>query len=302
VAAKGDPGASGSGTGTINAGTAGQVAVYTGAGTTVGGTTLAANGVVLGGGSNAPTVAAADSTTTHALFATAGAPAFRAIAPGDLPTLNQSTTGTAANVTGVVGVVNGGTGTASTLSGLVRGSGSAMTAAELSGDATTSGSNVVTIAASAVTTAKIAAGQVTSAKQSVEPTRRTVCILIGTKNASAALADTDLADSDLYMLTAAGTLVEVTVRADAGTPGIILGRDRAGSVVNLTSAALSTAASGAVACANAGGTTGINGATTCSSTLQNTSLLAGDWILPVSGTAGGTAKQVSACFTFVTVN
>lgn len=46
----------------------------------------------------------------------------------------------------VLPVANGGTGTASTLTGLVRGSGSAMTAAELSGDATTSGSNVVTVA------------------------------------------------------------------------------------------------------------------------------------------------------------
>ncbi len=43
-------------------------------------------------------------------------------------------------------VANGGTGTASTLTGLVRGSASAMTAAELSGDATTSGSNAVTVA------------------------------------------------------------------------------------------------------------------------------------------------------------
>lgn len=41
-------------------------------------------------------------------------------------------------------VASGGTGTASTLTGLVRGSASAMTAAELSGDCTTSGSNAVT--------------------------------------------------------------------------------------------------------------------------------------------------------------
>jgi hypothetical protein len=42
-------------------------------------------------------------------------------------------------------VAQGGTGTASTLTGLVRGSASAMTAAELSGDATTSGSNAVSV-------------------------------------------------------------------------------------------------------------------------------------------------------------
>jgi hypothetical protein len=43
-----------------------------------------------------------------------------------------------------VSIANGGTGTASTLTGLVRGNASAMTAAELSGDCTTSGSNSVT--------------------------------------------------------------------------------------------------------------------------------------------------------------
>jgi len=40
----------------------------------------------------------------------AGVPTFRAIVAADVPTLNQNTTGTASNVTGVVAVVNGGTG------------------------------------------------------------------------------------------------------------------------------------------------------------------------------------------------
>jgi hypothetical protein len=51
----------------------------------------------------------------------------------------------ATQVTGTLGIAHGGTGTGSTLTGLLRGSGSAMTAAELSGDATTSGSNAVTV-------------------------------------------------------------------------------------------------------------------------------------------------------------
>jgi hypothetical protein len=46
----------------------------------------------------------------------AGAPTFRAIVAADIPTLNQNTTGTAANVTGIVAVANGGT-NASTASG-----------------------------------------------------------------------------------------------------------------------------------------------------------------------------------------
>ena len=40
----------------------------------------------------------------------AGAPTFRAIVAADVPTLNQNTTGTAANVTGVVAIANGGSG------------------------------------------------------------------------------------------------------------------------------------------------------------------------------------------------
>jgi len=40
----------------------------------------------------------------------AGTPSFRALVASDIPTLNQNTTGTAANVTGTVAVANGGTG------------------------------------------------------------------------------------------------------------------------------------------------------------------------------------------------
>ena len=43
---------------------------------------------------------------------TTGVPTFRAVVAADIPTLNQNTTGTAANVTGVVAVANGGSGTA----------------------------------------------------------------------------------------------------------------------------------------------------------------------------------------------
>lgn len=53
---------------------------------------------------------------------------------------------TDAALSSAVTIAKGGTGTGSTLTGLVRGSASAMTAAELSGDVTTSGSNAVTLA------------------------------------------------------------------------------------------------------------------------------------------------------------
>ena len=58
------------------------------------------------------------SQTANQFFAApngaAGVPSFRGIVAADIPTLNQNTTGTASNVTGIVGVANGGTG-ASTL-------------------------------------------------------------------------------------------------------------------------------------------------------------------------------------------
>jgi len=41
---------------------------------------------------------------------TAGVPTFRAVVASDIPTLNQNTTGTSANVTGTVAIANGGTG------------------------------------------------------------------------------------------------------------------------------------------------------------------------------------------------
>jgi hypothetical protein len=49
---------------------------------------------------------------------TAGVPTFRAIVAADIPTLNQNTTGTAANVTGTVAIANGGTGATSAAAAL----------------------------------------------------------------------------------------------------------------------------------------------------------------------------------------
>lgn len=59
----------------------------------------AANQVAYFSGGTVITGTATDTNTAHALFATATAPAFRAITAGDIPTLNQSTTGNAATAT-----------------------------------------------------------------------------------------------------------------------------------------------------------------------------------------------------------
>ena len=47
---------------------------------------LTSNSVVIGGGSRATATIGSDTTTSHALFATAGAPAFRALLTSDVPT------------------------------------------------------------------------------------------------------------------------------------------------------------------------------------------------------------------------
>ena len=68
---------------------------------------LTSNAVVIGGGSQATSTISADTTTTHALFATAGAPAFRAIATGDLPAVPLSGLATQATNTIVANVTSG---------------------------------------------------------------------------------------------------------------------------------------------------------------------------------------------------
>jgi hypothetical protein len=173
----------------------------------------------------------------------------------------------------------------------MRGNASAMTAAELSGDVTTSGSNATTIAANAVT----------AAKSAVVLTRRTCTISIPGSGGSGVLLDADFGvtlDGQDCFISAPSTLVEVSVRADAGTPNVIPQRDRLGTAVNIVSSALATAAAGAQACSKTSGVTGLDGATTCSATLQNTSLSAGDWIGIASGTAGGVAKRMSIAITY----
>jgi hypothetical protein len=74
--------------------------------------------VLVSGGAGAPTWGSAlivsDQAANLVYAGPAAGPAaptgFRSLVSADIPTLNQNTTGTAANVTGVVAVVNGGTG------------------------------------------------------------------------------------------------------------------------------------------------------------------------------------------------
>ncbi len=92
-------------------------------------TSVSASSPVASTGGTAPTISLASnygdtqnpyaSKTANTILAApngiAGVPTFRAIVAADIPTLNQNTTGTAANVTGTVAVANGGTGATSAL-------------------------------------------------------------------------------------------------------------------------------------------------------------------------------------------
>ena len=113
-------------------GTAGQVLTSAGSGTAPTWTTPATGSVtsvtgtspVVSSGGTTPAISLASAygdtlnpyaskTANYVLAAPNGAsgvPTFRAVVAADIPTLNQNTTGTSANVTGVVAIANGGSG------------------------------------------------------------------------------------------------------------------------------------------------------------------------------------------------
>lgn len=178
---------------------------------------------------------------------------------------------------------------------------STITNGDLSGDVSTSGTLTTTIAANAVGSSKMA----------VVNTRRVCSMVIGAENGSA-IVDGDLGPQGQQCKVAyAATVVEIDVNADAGTPNVIVRKKHCATFTtgvctswtstDLLSSALAAAASNFDACSNTGGTTGLDGGTTCSATLQNTSLAIGDWIELKSGTAGGVAKRMSIDVVF-TVN
>jgi hypothetical protein len=99
---------------TTNVGTVTSVSgTGTVSGLSLSGTVTTAGSLTLGGTLAVLPSNFASQTANTVLAApngSAGVPTFRAIVAADIPTLNQNTTGTAANVTGIVAVANGGTG------------------------------------------------------------------------------------------------------------------------------------------------------------------------------------------------
>jgi hypothetical protein len=128
---------------------------------------------------------------------------------------------------------------------------------------------------------------------------RRICDIPVGNQAESAITNAQLGPQRrLCFIPTAATIVEMDVAADDGTPNVIVGLNHAGTVSNIVSSALATATSGGIACSNTGGTTGIDGATKCSATLQNTSVAAGDYLELVSGTAGGKAKLMTIHVTY----
>jgi hypothetical protein len=113
------------------------------------------------------------------------------------------------------------------------------------------------------------------------------------KTGTAALANADLGPQPgVCFIPGAATVLEIDVRANTGAPAITMGVDHGGTVSNLVSSALATAGSGGRACSKVTAVAGIDG-TTCSATLQNTTIAAGDYIQAVSGTADGVATWMT---------
>jgi len=138
----------------------------------------------------------------------------------------------------------------------------------------------------------VPANGITSSQLAVVNTDRSAAIDLGADNASSALVDADIGPQlNKFQIPYAATIFEIDVISDAGTPNVIVQKNHLGTPSDLLSSALAASSSGT--CSNVSGTTGVNGSTTCSATLQNTSIAAGDWIGLTSGTAGGTAKTLN---------
>jgi len=172
--------ARGNGTGTITAASAGtDYSAGTSALTTgVLKSTTTTGALSIAGGSDLNSTFGSQTAKTFyaAPNGSSGTPSFRAIAVSDVPTLNQNTTGTAANVTGTVAVGNGGTGTATTPTNgqIPIGNGSGYTLGTISGTGTvsvTNGTGTISINGSGLSNPMTSVGDLIVGGTSGTPTR-----------------------------------------------------------------------------------------------------------------------------------
>ena len=193
----------------------------------------------------------ASKTANHVLAApdgSAGVPTFRAVVAADIPTLNQNTTGTASNVTGIVAVANGGTGTATpslvagtnitisgsfpnqTINSTASGSGTVTSVAATvpsflavtGSPITTSGTLAITLSGTALPIANGGTGATTLAGASIATYAGTETLTNKridprvTSAASASSLTPDISVSDVYAYTALAA--GLTINAPTGTP------------------------------------------------------------------------------------
>ncbi len=129
-----------------------------------------------------------------------------AIQAGDVPTLNQNTTGTASNVTGVVAVANGGTG-ATTLTGIIKGNGTgAFTAAVAGTDYLAAGTAVLKTGDTMSGALTIStAGTGTSLTVSNAATATSDCVVITNQGTGRSLIVNDVSgDATPFVIDASG--------------------------------------------------------------------------------------------------
>jgi hypothetical protein len=220
----------------------------TGSGGTI--TSVGATAPVASSGGTAPTISLnanygdtlnpyASKTANFFLAApngTAGVPTFRAIAAADIPTLNQNTTGTAANVTGIVAVANGGTGVTTAQAEMNRVAGAVTSGSYLRGN----GTNVVMSA--------IQAGDVPTLNQNTTGTAGNVTGTVAVANGGSGQTTAQNA-----MNTFAGGVTNAQYLRGNGT-NVVLSAIQAGDVPTLNQNTTGTAGNvtGTVAIANGG--------------------------------------------------
>ena len=194
----------------IGAGTGGgSVTSVSGTGTVSGITlsgTVTTSGSLTLGGTLAVTPSDFSSQAANTFLAapngSAGVPTFRAIVAADVPTLNQNTTGTASNVTGVVAVANGGSGQTTAQTAMNTFAGAVTSGQYLRGN----GTNVVMSAIQAADVPTL--NQNTTGSAATLTTGRTISI-------SGDLTYTSPSFDGSANVTAAGTLA--TVNANVGS-------------------------------------------------------------------------------------
>ena len=269
------------------AGTSGGIPYFNSGTTWASSAALTHYGVVYGGGgAGAPVSTAADTTTTHALFATATAPAFRAIATTDIPTLNQNTTGTSGGVTGTEG-----TGNSLVLANATSGT--------ITIQATTGALGAVTLTAPATTgtialTSQLPAAQVAAnlaSSGSTGVTGQLPIAQVGSAGLSASNG-VSIASTGAISLTYGTTANTVAQGNDSRITGAVqsggaLGTPSSGVITNLTGTCTSCTANSATTATNLSGTPALpNGTTATTQTLgDNSTKLATDAFVLANGSS-----------------